>query len=189
MVRNINIAKFASGSWPDNIGDTTLFYSAGYTRHASDVSGLFLDNPPVLSPKHASLVWRYNADVDKYILIHVQGSHVVSKALGRIYPFRAGYEVSRDDMNLIGFCLTSLFQVMPRLQKMPEGRVASDTAVNVSRPMPTNAAQVLADHIMLALIHGSPLYIALDIIGERYFGDGVFDGELQTLTPPSSVCP
>lgn len=189
MVRNINIAKFASGSWPDNIGDTTLFYSAGYTRHASDVSGLFLDNPPVLSPKHASLVWRYNADVDKYILIHVQGSHVVSKALGRIYPFRAGYEVSRDDMNLIGFCLTSLFQVMPRIQRMPEGRVASDTAVNVGRPMPTNAAQVLADHIMLALIHGSPLYIALDIIGERFFGDGVFEGELQTLTAAIECLP
>ena len=182
MVKNINIAKFASGSWPDNIGDTTLFYSAGYTRHASDVGGLFLDNPPVLSPKHASLVWRYNADVDRYILIHVQGSHVVSKALGRIYPFRGGYEVSRDDMNQIGFSLTSLFQVMPRINRMPEGKVASDTFVNVSHPLLKNAAQNLADHIKAALLHGTPLYLAFDIMGEEFFGDGVFSGELQTLT-------
>ena len=182
MVENINIAKFASGSWPDNIGDTTLFYSAGYTRHASDVSGLFLDNPPVLSPRHASLVWRYNRDVDRYILIHAQGSHVVSKALGRIYPFRAGYEVSRDDMNKIGFCLTSLFQTMPRIQKMPEGRVDAGAAINVGQPQPTPAAQALASHIKAALLHGAPLYIALDVVGDEYFGDGVFVGHLQTLT-------
>lgn len=178
----INIAKYASGSWPDNIGDTTLFYSAGYTRHGSDVSGLFLDNPPVLSPKHASLVWRYNADVDHYILIHVQGSHVVSKALGRIYPFRAGYEVSRDDMNKIGFCLTSLFRAMPRIGRMPEGRVDAVAVVNVGNPIPTTAANTLRTHIIRAMLQEKPLYLAFDIMGEEFFGDGVFTGELQTLT-------
>ncbi len=182
MVKNIHIAKFASGSWTDNIGDTTLFYSAGYTRHASDVSGLFLDNPPVLSPRHASLVWRYNVDVDKFILIHVQGSHVVSKALGRIYPFRAGYEVSRDDMNKIDFCLSSLFQAMPRIKQMPEGRVETETSVGVSHPEATIQARNLAGHIRVALLHGTPLYVAMDAGGERLYGDGVFGAELQTLT-------
>ena len=67
MRKKIDIAQFASGSWPDNIGDTTLFYSAGYSRHANDVSGLFLDNPPVLSPRYASVAWLYHADVDKYL--------------------------------------------------------------------------------------------------------------------------
>ena len=189
MVKNINIAKYASGSWTDNIGDTTLFYSAGYTRHASDVSGLFLDNPPVLSPKHASLVWRYNADVDNYILIHVQGSHVVSKALGRIYPFRAGYEVSRDDMNRIGFCLTSLFRSMPRINRMPEGRVDAAAVVNVETPSSSEAEYTLGTHIMRALLTGKPLYIAFDIMGEEFFGDGVFTGELQTLTTAIETLP
>ena len=101
MRKKIDIAQFASGSRTDHIGDTTLFYSAGYSRHANDVSGLFIDNPPVLSPRYASVAWLYHADVDKYLLLHVQGSHVVSTALGRNYPFRAGYEVSRDDMNQI----------------------------------------------------------------------------------------
>ena len=108
MRKTIHIAQFASGSRTDNIGDTTLFYSAGFSKHANDVSGLFLDNPPVLSPRYASLIWRYYADVDQYIAIHVQGSHVVNSAMGRSYPFRAGYEVSRDDMNAIDLTLAAM---------------------------------------------------------------------------------
>ena len=183
MIKTINISKFASGSWPDNIGDTTLFYSEGYTHHASDVSGLFLDNPPVLSPKHATLVWRYNADVDGYILIHVQGSHVVSKALGRIYPFRAGYEVNRDGMNAIGFNVTSLFNAVPRIASMPEGRVACESEVVIrDSNNPTMEARTLATHMKNAFLKGKTLYVALGNIGEEYFGDGVFNRELLTLT-------
>lgn len=182
MIKTINISKFASGSWPDSIGDTTLFYSEAYSHHASGLSGLFLDNPPVLSPKHASLVWRYYADVDKYIVIHVQGSHVVSRALGRIYPFRAGYEVSRDEMNAIGVNITSLIQAVPRIDAMPEGRVALATDVEVKETIPSEKALTLATYVKAALLQGKTLYVALDNVGEQYFCDGVFSKELQVLT-------
>ena len=189
MIKTINISKYASGSWPDRIGDTTLFYSENYTHHASDLSGLFLDNPPVLSSKHASLVWKYNADVDRYILIHVQGSHVVSRALGRIYPFRAGYEVGRDAMNAIGFAITSLMQAVPRIDAMPVGRVAEATDVDVRQTKPTEEERNFATHVMAALAEGKTLFVALDNVGEQYFCDGVFKGEFQILTGAMDALP
>lgn len=182
MRKKIDIAQFASGSWPDNIGDTTLFYSAGYSRHANDVSGLFLDNPPVLSPRYASVAWLYHADVDKYLFMHVQGSHVVNVALGRNYPFRAGYEVSRDDMNQINFSMRALVSQMPRIQGMASGRVESAHFVDVPPQSSSAEAACLMEHIEKAMITGRSLYLPLPVEGDTFRCDGVLESpELQVL--------
>lgn len=175
MNTNVIISQFAAGSRPSPIGDTTLFYSAGFSKHANDVSGLFLDNPPVLSPHHASLVWRYYRDVDRYMLIHVQGSHVVSTSMGRNYPFRAGYEVSRDDMNAIGFQLSSLFSVMPRIEGMGQGRVEAIRNVSYNATTAPRSMTPLATHLCQAMLQNRRLYVGLDINGDGYRCDGIFN--------------
>ena len=182
MIKTINIERQAFGSRTDNIGDTTLYYSANCSSHSSDVKGQFLDNPPKLSPRHASLVWRYNADVDKYLLIHVQGSHVVNSALGRQYTFRAGYEVSRDDMNAIGFSLIPLFQAMPKMANMPSGRVEAQTEVNTNLGKGISGSNSLASHLLKSVMDGHPLYISIDSNEDSLQNDGVFESsELKTL--------
>jgi len=182
MTKTINIERQAFGSKTDNIGDTTLYYSANCSSHTLDVKGQFLDNPPMLSLHHASLVWRYNVDVDKYLLIHVQGSHVVNSAKGRQYTFRAGYEVSRDDMNAIDFRLAPLFKAMPKMSNMPSGRVESQTKVDINSGNDAIGSNSLASHLLKAVIDGLPLYISIDDNGEGLKNDGIFDSlELKTL--------
>lgn len=182
MNRNVIISQFAAGSRPSPIGDTTLFYTAGFSKHANDVSGLFLDNPPVLSPNHASLVWRYYRDVDRYMLIHVQGSHVVNTSMGRNYPFRAGYEVSRDDMNTIGFQLSALFKVMPRMTQMSLGRVEAIRSVEVSATDVQKPLTPLATHLCEAMLRNRRVYVGVDVIGDDWRGDGIFDApQLRTI--------
>ena len=182
MKRLINITQFASGSRTDNIGDTTLFYTSGFSKHANDLAGLFLDNPPVLSRDYATLIWRYYQDVDKHILIHVQGSHVVSSAMGRNYPFRAGYEVSRDDMNSIEYRLSSLFNAMPRISALPSGRVEAAKEIDVTASYTNRASECLAEQILNAITEKKRLFISIDVNGTTYRNDGVFSAqELQIM--------
>ena len=177
-MKTINIEKYGFGSRPDSIGDNTLFYSGKASKHAKDVNGFFVDSPPKLSPNHASLVWRYYHDTDTYLLIHVQGAHVVSKAKGRQYAFRAGYEVSRDDMNSINFQLTRLFEAMPRIATMASGRV-EDTKTSIDTKDVTKAqpSKGLSHHILKAVMEGTPLYISIKEHGESYKNDGIFKSE------------
>ncbi len=175
MRKIIHIAQFASGSRTDNIGDTTLFYSAGFSKHANDVSGLFLDNPPVLSPRYASLIWRYYADVDQYIAIHVQGSHVVNSAMGRSYPFRAGYEVSRDDMNAIDYQLSSLFRHLPRIHSLPSGRVKAETEITIQPQVADRQTLNLAANILHAITSQKRLFVSLEVSDDDFRNDGVWD--------------
>ena len=182
MIKTINIERQAFGSRTDSIGDTTLFYSANSSTHAKDVKGQFMDTPPRLSLNHASLVWRYNADVDKYLLIHVQGSHVVNQAKGRQYTFRAGYEVSRDDMNAIGFQLTSLFQAMPKMGNMQSGRVEATAEVDTDINKSASPSEALASHLLKAVMDGQQLFISIESSGDSLKNDGIFDSqELRTL--------
>lgn len=177
----IKISKYATGSWPQNIGDTTLFYSGDSSRHAKDVEGIFLDNPPRLSPDCAGLVWRYYHDTDRYLLIHVQGSQVVNAALGRNYPFRAGYEVSRDDMNAIKFNIPAVMKAVPRIANMQEGRVPLETEVNEKTRWP-EGEEMLKKNILNAFCRGQKLYIALDVNDRKYHEDDIFDApELKML--------
>lgn len=182
MIKTINIERQAFGSKADFIGDNTLFYSADCSDHVIDVRGQFEDNPSRLSPHHASLVWRYNADVDNYLLIHVQGSHVISESKGRQYTFRAGYEVSREDMNTIGFHLTALFQAMPKMENMQSGRVEAKAEVDTSFHYNVSPSDCLASHLLKAVMDSQPLYISLDGNIEGLKNDGIFESlELKIL--------
>lgn len=176
MKTTINIAKRASGAQKDQIGDGTLFYTGEVSDFNKSLSGLFIDNPPVLSPDYASLVWRYNHGQDRYILIHVQGSQVVSEAMGRYYPFRAGYEVTRADMNRIGFDLTSLFAALPRISTMTYGRVDLETVVSKKLSVPTSNAVTLAHNIKAAIVSGRRLLVEVSPKADRSWReDGIFD--------------
>lgn len=184
MSATINIPKRASGSKKDMIGDGTLFYTGDLSDFNKSVSGWFIDNPPVLSRQHASLVWRYNHSTDRYILIHVQGSQVVSETMGRYYPFRAGYEVSREDMNRIGFSLTSLFAALPRIATMTYGRVDLETVVNKALPMPmTSNSETLCHNIITAIVKGQRLMVEVEPKADgSWREDGIFNClEMYTL--------
>lgn len=183
MIKTINIERQVFGSRLDTIGDTTLSYSADSSTYVGNINGRFMDNPPRLSRNHASLVWRYNVDVDRYLLIHVQGSHVVNIAKGRQYTYRAGYEVSRDDMNSIGFRLTPLFRAMPKMADIQTGRVDAQTDVNTEVNGDARPSKELASHLLKAVHEGQPLYISMDgNYGDRLKNDGVFESmELKTL--------
>ena len=175
MNKTIKMPKRASGSKPDQIGDGTLFYTSDVSDFNQSLSGWFVDNLPKLSRKHASLVWRYNRDVDRYILIHVQGSQVESEALGRCYPFRAGYEISRSDMNELSFDLTSLFKALPRIATMKYGRIELETNVKtVSSAIPRDVTSLLTDNIMAAIVSGKRLFVEVQPLGESWREDGIF---------------
>ena len=182
MTYTINIERKGFGSRTDSAGDTTLFYTAGASSHVGYINGQFLDNPPELSPNHASLVWRYNEDNDRYLLIHVQGSDVIFSAKGRNYSFRAGYEVSRDDVNAIDFQLHALFQAMPKMKDMEFGEVDAQTKVNTSIQSDVRPSNELASHLLKAIMDGEQLYISLDNPGDNLKRDGIFESsELKTL--------
>lgn len=182
MNKTINIERQAFGSRTDQIGDNTLFYSADSSLHVANISGQFADNPPVLSLRHASLVWRYNEDVDRYLLIHVQGSHVISQALGRQYTFRAGYEVSRQDMNTIDFRLTSLFRSLPRMAEMPSGRVKAKAEVEMNVDSEVVPSSELESHLLKTVLDSQQLYISIECSDDSLKNDGVFESaELQIL--------
>lgn len=184
MNATINIPKRASGSKKDMIGDGTLFYTGDLSDFNKSISGWFIDNPPVLSRQHASLVWRYNRSTDRYILIHVQGSQVVSETMGRYYPFRAGYEVSREDLNRIGISLTSLFAAVPRIATMTYGRVDLETVVNKTLPMPmTSNSETLGHNIIAAIVKGQRLMVEVEPKTDgSWREDGIFNClEMNTL--------
>lgn len=181
-MKTIKIAKHASGARQNSIGDDILFYSANTSRHAENIGGLFMDNPPVLSTHYASIVWRYYKDTDTYLLVHVQGSQVVNAALGRTYSFRAGYEVSREEMNLIDFNLAALFNSVPRIDSMSIGRIDSETPIDNNLIVGGSMSQVLSNHIRRAIYEGRKLYISIEIPGDSYRSDGIFNAkELDIL--------
>ena len=183
MTKTIHIPKRASGSHQNKLGDETLFYSSGVSDQARAVSSIFIDNPPKLSREHGSIVWSYQRPADRYLLIHVQGSHVVSEGLGRNYPYRASFEVTRADMNVIDFGLAALLAAVPHIATMPTGRVEEETEVDVKRSAPeSTAAKQLRQRIQEALVTGRRLMVALEPKGSEWREDGVLEcREMQTL--------
>ena len=175
-MKKIKIYQFAQGSWPDTIGDGTLFYTEDYSRWASNVGSTFVDNPPRLSKDCAGLVWRYYSDKDRYLLIHVQGSQVVNVGLGRNYPFRAGYEVSREDMNSIRFNIPAVLKAVPRIATMKGGRMPLETEVDANALWPTGGEK-LRENILNAFYGGKRLFISLDVPDRRYHEDGIYKAQ------------
>lgn len=189
MSKKIKLYQFVSGSWPDKIGDTTLYYTENYSRRAHSVGGIFLDNPPKLSADSAGLVWRYYHDTDRYLLIHVQGSQVVNLSMGRNYPFRASYEVSRDDMNAIHFNLPAILKAVPRIANIKGGRVALEKEVDDHTTWPRSTG-ALAGNILQAILQGKQLFIALEVSGREYHEDKIFEApELQVLIGAIGLLP
>ena len=179
----IPVPRRAVGSQRDRLGDETLFYTSDVSDAAREVSSIFLDNPPRLSRAHASLVWRYNRPSDRYLLIHVQGSYVVSEAMGRNYPYRAGFEVARADMNRIAFDVRAFVGAVPRIASLPKGRIDLEIPVALHDKQPADAsARMLSLHIQQALVRGHRLLIEVDPPGDTWREDGVFDCQpMQTL--------
>lgn len=175
-MKSIKLYKIAQGSWPETIGDGTLFYTEDCSRWARNVGGSFIDNPPRLSKDCAGLVWRYYQDTDRYLLVHVQGSQVVNAGLGRVYSFRAGYEVSRDDMNAISFNIPAVLKVVPRIATMKGGRMPLETEVDAGTSWPTGGEE-LKENILNAFYGGKRLFISLDVPDRRYHEDGIFKAQ------------
>lgn len=184
----INIYKKANGSLLSTPGDGVLIYTGDYSPRANAISGIFIDNPPTLPADSAALVWRYYADTDRYILVHVQGSYALFPAEGRNYPFRGAYEVMLSDVDALCSCgrfpIASLFAAMPRIEdfQATAQRVESATTVDVSAPAPTDESRRLAAHIRAAFERGERLAVSIDVVPGSLRANAVFaDPRLATL--------
>lgn len=184
----INIYKKANGSLLSAPGDGVLFYTGDYSPRANAISGIFIDNPPTLPADSAALIWRYYADTDRYILVHVQGSHALFPAEGRNYPFRGAYEVTLADVDSLCSCgrlpIASLFAAMPRIEdfKATAQRVESATNIDIAAPAPTDESRRLAAHIRAAIERGERLAVSIDVAPGSLRANAVFtDARLATL--------
>lgn len=184
----IQIYKKANGSLLSTPGDGVLFYTGDYSPRANAVSGIFIDNPPTLPADSAALIWRYYADTDRYVLVHVQGSHALFPAEGRNYPFRGAYEVTLSDVNALSACgrlpITSLFDAMPRIEDFQASaqRVESTTDISIAAPAPTDESRRLAAHIRAAIERGERLALSIGVAPSSLRANAVFtDPRLKTL--------
>lgn len=184
----IHIYQKAHGSLLTTPGDGVLFYTGDYSPRANAISGIFIDNPPTLPADSAALVWRYYADTDRYLLVHVQGSHALFPAEGRNYPFRGAYEVTMADIDTLCACgrlpIASLMAAMPRIGdfKAAAQRVESATPITIAAPTATDESRRLSDHIRTAMERGNRLAISIDVAPGSLRANGVFDDDrLATL--------
>lgn len=184
---SIHIYKKAHGSLLTSPGDGVLYYTGDFSARANAVNGIFADNPPVLDPNRAALIWRYYPDTDRYLLVHVQGSYAVFPSQSRNYPYRAAFEVTRSDVNLLiaaahgHLSLASLFAVMPRIDEAADAlarRVPTETEVAVAEPAATNESRTLADHILRCICRGERLVVAMPETDESLRNNGVFSSSL-----------
>lgn len=190
-MQHIDIYKKVHGSLLTTPGDCTLYYTGDYSAHANEVNGTFVDNPPVLSPAYASVIWRYYPDTDRYLMVHVQGSHAVFPSQGRIYPYRAAFEVTRTDVNALieaaggRLPLTALFAAMPRIDDSADAtsrRMPTEAEVDTRLATPTPQSLALAENIKAAVLCGRRLDVAIDVSDEHLRGNGILNSaELATL--------
>lgn len=184
----INIYKKANGSLLTTPGDGVLFYTGDYSPRANAISGIFIDNPPTLPADSAALIWRYYADTDRYVLVHIQGSHALFPAEGRNYPFRGAYEVTLSDVNNLCACgrlpIASIFAAMPRIEdfEATAQRVDSATNISIAPHTPTDESRRLAEHIRAAIEHGEHLTLSINVAPGSLRANAVFnDTRLTTL--------
>lgn len=180
----IKISKIAFGSLSTSIGDSTLGYSPEVTFRGRDVDGLYVDNPQVLSNNYSSLIWRYYADTDNYMLTHVQAMHVVDKSMGRMFPYRGAYEVSREEMNRTGFSVASVMDVMPRIEQFPKQKKwnLEENLLTHVRKGDKDTALRLAEHIKICVASRKRIFISIKTEGRNLRENGVFaTDEFNTL--------
>lgn len=174
------MSKIAYGSLSTTIGDGTLGYSGGVSFKAQEVCGLYIDIPPVLSQEYSSLIWSYCLDTDNYMLVHVQGRHVEDNAMGRIFPYRGAYEVSREEMNRVGFCVADVINSMPRIKQFPKNEVWEDEVEILKKTSLPNDAMVasLAKLILYAVATQKRIFISIPTAGKGLRENGVFDSDV-----------
>lgn len=178
-MQNINISKIAFGSLSTSIGDNTLGYSSGVSYRAREVDGIYVDNPPVLSKNYSSVIWQYCQDTDKYMFTHVQGLHVVDEGMGRFFPYRGAYEVSREEMNRTGLKVASVMDAMPRIKQYTAKETWNESSALHPHTKKGDAytAECLAEVIERVLDVRSHIYIGMKTAGRNLRCNGVFDTE------------
>ena len=190
----INIYQLIYGSLSNPLGDSTLAYSIGTSNRANDVRGLFMDDfsMPRLSSAYSSLVWRYYAQEDRYIAIHVQGSQITDPSMGRYYSYRAAFEVNRDELNKeLDFDLYSLISSLPRVKMYTRIEKRENLQDIPILPMQvTSEARALALLIRYAILNKKQLCLSLDITGRNLVNNGTLDSpELKTLVTAINTLP
>ena len=190
----INIYQLIYGSLSNPLGDSTLAYSVGTSNKANDVRGLFMDDfsMPKLSSAYSSLVWRYSAQEDRYIAIHVQGSQIADSSMGRYYSYRAAFEVNRDELNKqLDFDLYSLISALPRVKMYTRIEKRENLQDIPIIPMQvTSEARALALLIRYAILNKKQLCLNLDITGKNLVNNGTLDSpELKTLVTAINTLP
>lgn len=175
----IKISKIAYGSLHTSIGDGTLAYSSGVSFKAQEVCGLYADIPPVLSTNYSSLLWKYIPDTDSFILTHVQGRHVEDRAMGRIFSYRAAFEVARSEMNRINFSVADFTQSVPRIKQYSQSETWPEET-NTTKHKPSavgRKVQELAQLIVYAIAMQRKLYISIPTEDRVLRDNGIFNTE------------
>lgn len=195
----IQIYKKAHGSLLTSPGDGLLYYTGDFSARANAVNGIFADNPPVLDPARAALIWRYYPDIDRYLLVHVQGSYAVFPSQGRNYPYRAAFEVSRSDINAListaqgHLPLTALFAAMPRIDEGADTmarRVPTETEITLNQHSPSRESHILATHILDCVCRNKRLVVAMPDVDEPLRCNEIFSASLlSTLLDAISLLP
>lgn len=183
----IHIYKKIHGSLLTIPGDSVLSYSGGFSARANAINGIFVDNPPVLPPDYASVIWRYYADTDRYLMVHVQGSHAVFPSQGRVYPYRAAFEVPRDEVNTLidsaggSLPLASIFAALPRIDETADKtglRVPEEDDVSIVAAESTAESQTLAANMLCAFYQKTPLHVETDLDGLELKGNGILRSDI-----------
>lgn len=143
----MKIYQNASGSLKSSMGDGCLFYTQGFSEESRFINENLSDNPPVLNKDYATAIWKFFSSADRYALIHVQGSQVVNQAMGRNYPFRGVYEVSRNDINEAGFPLGSIIASMPRIEDFAAATVKHEVTTELRPAISSDLVMAEIDNL------------------------------------------
>lgn len=194
--KTINIYKSISGSLPqaDKFGDGRLLYSEGISTMADNISSMFMDSQGRLSDKYATIIWTYYDDIDRYVFTNIQGHYTVFEAEARAYPYRATFEVDRDDLNSLAtegaIAFRSLFDAMPRIRQIEQLETAGTATTIAPRSadsMYATEAEALADRIVDAIAQQKRLYIALDTEGRTDLQAAALQDSAEMLTIASAL--
>lgn len=175
----INIYKRIHGSLTNKKGDGVLGYTEDYSDRTKLVSSV-IDNPPVLSPNYATVIWRYYKNIDRYMYIHIQGSRFLFS--DRNYPYRAAFEVNRKDMLglakdflPLGCVVEKMPRILPEYTEDTFKNLGIEETVNVKTAVSTSQSEALAAAILQAIVDKKRLCISIGSLGITCKDNGVLE--------------
>lgn len=184
---------FGSPNRTENIGDGLLAFAGDSSSDAQAVRAKFIDNPPYLSTKYSSVVFRRLFKENLYSIVHVQGSAVVNKGMGRQYPYRAAYEILANDTQGIDKHLhATLLESVPRIREYEVGRnkLLEDCGLKlVGKARNDSASLNLSRHILKAFLQKKRLYVSLPISKDYSFNGSIDSDEIKILTDAVDILP